>query len=97
MFVGGENIVFFLVKRNKFGQFGLLLYFCRLIIELKEAMETLESTTSAAVRTRRSVTKKSRSVQDEIPKTPESELMSVEEYFDIVWQNYLKKYTKLHS
>ena len=33
----------------------------------------------------------------EIPKTPESELMSVEEYFDMVWNRYMEKYEKLHS
>ncbi len=28
----------------------------------------------------------------EISKTPESELMSVEEYFDMVWNRYMEKY-----
>ena len=30
-----------------------------------------------------------------VEKTPESELMTVEEYFDEVWQRYLEKYEKL--
>ena len=33
----------------------------------------------------------------EVAKTPESELMSVEEYFDIVWSRYLEKYEKLQG
>ena len=36
-------------------------------------------------------------VQTEITKTPESELMSVDEYFDEVWQRYLEKYEKLQA
>ncbi|MBP5536354.1 MAG: hypothetical protein J6X62_06130 [Bacteroidales bacterium] len=32
----------------------------------------------------------------EISKTPESELMSVDEYFDMVWNRYMEKYEKLH-
>ena len=35
--------------------------------------------------------------QPEIEKTPESELMSVEEYFDMVWNRYLEKYEKLQD
>jgi len=30
-------------------------------------------------------------------KTPESELMTVEEFFDEVWQRYLEKYEKLQA
>ena len=30
-------------------------------------------------------------------KTPESELMSVGEYFDMVWNRYLEKYEELHG
>ena len=30
-------------------------------------------------------------------KTTESELMSVNEYFDMVWDRYLEKYEKLHG
>ena len=32
-----------------------------------------------------------------VEKTPESELMTVEEYFDEVWQRYLEKYEKLQA
>ena len=32
-----------------------------------------------------------------VDKTPESELMTVEEYFDEVWQRYLEKYEKLQG
>lgn len=32
-----------------------------------------------------------------VDKTPESELMTVEEYFDEVWQRYLEKYEKLQA
>ena len=32
-----------------------------------------------------------------VEKTPESELMTVEEYFDEVWQRYLEKYEKLQG
>ena len=32
----------------------------------------------------------------EISKTPESELMSVDEYFDMVWNRYMEKYEELH-
>jgi hypothetical protein len=35
--------------------------------------------------------------QTAIEKTPESELMTVEEYFDEVWQRYLEKYEKLQA
>ncbi|MBO4614459.1 MAG: hypothetical protein J5709_05035 [Bacteroidales bacterium] len=33
----------------------------------------------------------------EVSKTPENELLSVEEYFDMVWQRYLEKYEKLQG
>ena len=32
-----------------------------------------------------------------IEKTPESELMTVEEYFSEVWQRYLEKHEKLQA
>ncbi len=32
-----------------------------------------------------------------VDKTPESELMSVEEYFGKVWERYLEKYENLQS
>ena len=32
-----------------------------------------------------------------IEKTPESELMTVEEYFGMVWERYLEKYENLQS
>lgn len=32
-----------------------------------------------------------------VEKTPESELMTVEEYFDEVWNRYLEKYEKLQA
>ena len=32
-----------------------------------------------------------------VDNTPESELMTVEEYFDEVWQRYLEKYEKLQA
>jgi len=35
--------------------------------------------------------------QTAIEKTPESELMSVEEYFGMVWERYLEKYENLQS
>lgn len=36
-------------------------------------------------------------MQTKVPKTPESELMSVEEYFGMVWNRCLEKYEKLHG
>ena len=33
----------------------------------------------------------------DVAKTPDSELMSVEEYFDMVWNRYLEKYEKLQG
>ena len=35
--------------------------------------------------------------QTAIEKTPESELMSVDEYFGMVWERYLEKYENLQS
>ena len=33
--------------------------------------------------------------KEDSAKTPESELMSVEEYFDIVWHRYIEKQEKI--
>ena len=33
--------------------------------------------------------------KEDSAKTPESELMSVEEYFDIVWHRYIEKQERL--
>ena len=48
------------------------------------------------LRTRR-VRKVPSDEQGEVQKTPESELMSVEEYFDMVWDRYLEKYEELQG
>lgn len=40
---------------------------------------------------------KADSKQIDVSKTPESELMSVDEYFGMVWDRYLEKYEKLHG
>lgn len=45
----------------------------------------------------RATTKKPRPATEEFPKTPESELMSVEEFFGKVWDRYLEKYESLQS
>lgn len=45
----------------------------------------------------RRVAKAAATKQIEVPKTPESELMSVDEYFGMVWDRYLEKYEKLHG
>ena len=52
-----------------------------------------KTTRTRAGRTRKAAAAK----QTDIPRTPESELMSVEEYFDLVWNRYVEKYEKLHS
>ena len=63
-------------------------------------METIASTISTntvgLLRTRR-VRKVPSDEQGEVQKTPESELMSVEEYFDMVWDRYLEKYEELQG
>ena len=46
-------------------------------------MEAMEYTAQSAVRPLRPTTKKAHKVKEDIPLTPESELMSVEEYFGI--------------
>lgn len=63
-------------------------------------MDTLANTNSTeamrASRIRRGQ-KASIAAQTAIEKTPESELMTVEEYFDKVWERYLEKYENLQS
>ena len=53
----------------------------------------VETTVSHTDRQNRDVAKQ----MCEAPKTPENELLSVEEYFDMVWQRYLEKYEKLQG
>jgi len=57
---------------------------------------TNTSETIRIPRTKR-VAKASVSKQIEVSKTPENELMSVDDYFGMVWNRYLEKYEKLHS
>lgn len=56
-------------------------------IERPKAMRTVHSS-----RNRKSV-----GSTQSVEKTPESELMTVEEYFDEVWSRYLEKYEKLQD
>ena len=63
-------------------------------------MDTVTSTTSTeTMRTShiRRGRKAPASAQNAFEKTPERELMSVEEYFDKVWERYLEKYENLQS
>ena len=62
-------------------------------------MESLTYTdsTSTARSSRLRQARKAVDSQPSAGKTPESELMTVEEYFDEVWQRYLEKYEKLQA
>lgn len=56
---------------------------------------TNDTDTMRVPRTRR--IHKATAIHSEVPKTPESELMSVDEYFDMVWNRYMEKYEELHG
>ncbi|MBP3762715.1 MAG: hypothetical protein J6I49_02420 [Bacteroidales bacterium] len=56
-------------------------------------METLNSATATSA-ARPAARQRSAKAAD-LPKTPESELMEVEEFFDIVWKRYLEKHESL--
>ena len=61
-----------------------------------ESVATIEG--PKAVRTAHSARgRKPIGTTQSVDKTPESELMTVEEYFDEVWQRYLEKYEKLQA
>lgn len=61
-----------------------------------ESVATIER--PKAVRTAHSARgRKAVGTTQSIEKTPESELMTVEEYFDEVWNRYLEKYEKLQA
>ncbi len=61
-----------------------------------ESVATIEN--PKAVRTAHSARgQKPIGTTQSVDKTPESELMTVEEYFDEVWQRYLEKYEKLQG
>ena len=63
---------------------------------MEKTASTIPTNTVGLSRTRR-VRKAPTDEQREVQKTPESELMSVEEYFDMVWDRYLEKYEKLQD
>lgn len=60
-------------------------------------METATAYTNSTETIRIPRTRRVTSKQIDVSKTPESELMSVDEYFGMVWDRYLEKYEKLHS
>lgn len=61
-------------------------------------MDSIATESSNSVHTRRAA-RDSKPVcnPQTVEKTPESELMTVEEYFDEVWQRYLEKHEKLQA
>ncbi|MBP9990260.1 MAG: hypothetical protein KBT45_02385 [Bacteroidales bacterium] len=61
-------------------------------------MDSIATESSNSVHTRR-VARDSKPVRNSqtVEKTPESELMTVEEYFDEVWQRHLEKHEKLQD
>lgn len=84
----------FLCLKKYFCSVGKYSYFCSRKIHKKMDMETMEP---KPVGRPRATTKKPRPATEDLPKTPESELMTVEEFFGKVWDRYLEKYESLQS
>lgn len=73
---------------------GKYSYFCNWKMHKKMDMETMDP---KPVGRPHATTKKPRPATEDLPKTPESELMSVEEFFGILRQRVNDYYDSLQS
>lgn len=88
------KIQIFLCLKKYFCSVGKFSYFCSRKIHKKMDMETMDP---KPVGRPRATTKKPRPATEDLPKTPESELMSVEEFFGILRQRVNDYYDSLQS